>query len=91
MAEKKITKHDFDIEYPLWNDMDKDKIQFRRLDNGYSIVYEDEEKHEDENRREYRSRSISFSQTYGERKLKDANMVVEDNKIKVKGWFDNKE
>lgn len=91
MAKKEIVKHDFDIEYPFWDDVDKDKIQFKKLDNGYSISYGDEKRHEDGNRREYRSRSVSFSQTYGGRKLKDANMEIEGDRIKVKGWFDDKE
>ncbi|KAL7347995.1 hypothetical protein P7C65_03s4g04600 [Encephalitozoon intestinalis] len=87
MAKKEIVKHDFDIEYPFWDDIDKDKIQFKKLENGYSISYGDEKEHENENRREYRSRSISFSQTYGGRKVKDANMEIEGGKIKVKGRF----
>ncbi|CCI73921.1 ECU03_1535 [Encephalitozoon cuniculi GB-M1] len=89
MAKKEIVKHDFDVEYPLWGDIDKSKVQFKKLDNGYSVCYGDEERYESENGRGYRSRSMSFSQTYGGRKLKDADMQIEGDKIKVKGWFDD--
>lgn len=89
MADKKITKHDFNVEYPMpWEDIDKGKIEFKKLENGYSVSYGDEERNESGGRKEYRSRSVSFSQTYGGRKLKDAGMEVEGGKIRVKGWFD---
>lgn len=89
MAGDKVVKHDFKNEYLIPDDVKKDQIKLDRLPNGYSIAYDEEKKCESSGVKEYSSRSMCFSETYGKRKVKDVEMKIEDNKLLVTGQFES--